>query len=60
MCHDWWMPRETPREERFDVELRYLLYEHGRSERPAPVVDSQRDEEPNEPERARVEAGTRA
>ena len=56
MCHDWWMRRETRREERLDEEPRYLLDEHERSERPAPVVESERDEELKEPERVRVEA----
>ena len=50
------MRRETRREERFDEELSYLLDEHERSERPAPVVESERDEELKEKERVRVEA----
>jgi hypothetical protein len=60
MCHDWWMRRERRREERFDEELRYLLDEREHSEPPAPVVEYERDEEPTEPEKLGVEAGTRA
>jgi hypothetical protein len=60
MCHDWWTRRERRREERFDEELRYLLDETERSEPPTPVLEHERDEEPTDPERVRVEAGTRA
>ena len=56
MCHDWWMRRERRREERFDEELRYLFDEREHSEPAAPVVE----EEPTDPERLGVEAGTRA
>ena len=59
MCHDWWMRRERRREERFDEELRYLLDEHEHKAPPTPVVEHERDEEPAEPERLGVEAGTR-
>jgi hypothetical protein len=60
MCHDWWMRREMRREEHFDEELRYLLDERELSEPLAPVVEYERDEEPTDPERLRVEAGSRA
>jgi hypothetical protein len=60
MCHEWWTRSERRRQERFDEELRYLLDERERSERPAPVVEHEPDMEPTEPERPRVEAGTRA
>jgi hypothetical protein len=60
MCHDWWMRRERRREERFDEELRYLLDEHEHERPPTPVVEHERVEEPTEPERLGVEAGTRA
>ena len=56
MCHDWWTRRERRREERFDEELRYLLDEHERSERPATVVEHERDDEPAEPERVKARA----
>jgi hypothetical protein len=59
MCHDWWMRREKRREERFDEELRYLLDEEPlHRDPPAPVVE--RQEEPSDPERIPVEAGTRS
>jgi hypothetical protein len=54
------MRREMRREEHFDEELRYLLNERELSEPPAPVVEYERDEEPSDPERLRVEAGSRA
>ncbi|MBA3262035.1 MAG: hypothetical protein H0T69_06135 [Thermoleophilaceae bacterium] len=60
MCHDWWIGREMRREEHFDEEPRYLLDERELSEPPAPVVEYERDEEPTDPERLRVEAGSRA
>jgi hypothetical protein len=47
-------------EERFDEELRYLLDEREHSDPPAPIVEYQHDEEPTDPERLGVEAGTRA
>jgi len=34
--------------------------ERRRPERPVPVVEHERDEEPSDPERARVETGARA
>ena len=59
MCHERWMRREKRREERLDEELRYLLDEEpARPEPPAPVVEQEGDEEPKDPERVRVEAGT--
>jgi hypothetical protein len=60
MCHDWRMYRERRREERFDEELRYLLDEREHHEPPAPIVEYEQDEEPTDPERVDVEAGTRA
>ena len=58
MCHEFWSRRERRRSERFDEELRYLLdEERERREPPMPVVE--REEEPAEPERLGVEAGTR-
>jgi hypothetical protein len=59
MCHEWWTRRERRREARFDEELRYLLDERERSEPPTPVVEHDRDEQPEEPERLGVEAATR-
>jgi hypothetical protein len=56
MCHDWWIREERRRrEERFDDELRYLLDERERSEPPTPVVEHERNEEPADPDRIRVQ-----
>jgi hypothetical protein len=61
MCHDWWMRRERRREERFDEELRYLLDEEERhAKRPEPVVERERGDEPVDPDRVPMEAGTRS
>lgn len=61
MCHERWMRRERRREERFDAELRRLIdEERPRPERPIPVVEYERGKEPSDPERVRVEAGTRS
>jgi hypothetical protein len=61
MCHERWMRRERRRDERFDEEIRRLVdEERPRPERPVPVVEPERDEEPGDPERIRVEAGTRS
>jgi len=61
MCHERWMRRERRSEERFDTELRHLLdEEQPRPEQPTPVVERERDKEPNDPERVRVEVGTRS
>jgi hypothetical protein len=63
MCHEQWMRRGRRREERFDEELRYLFdAERSRKERPAPVLDRDRDrdEEPTDPDRVRIEAGSRS
>ena len=60
MCNDWWVRRESRREERFDEELRYLLDEREHSEPPAPVVEHEREEEPTDRERRGAEAGTLA
>jgi hypothetical protein len=61
MCHERWMRRERRREERIDTELRRLIDEgHPRPKRPIPVVENERGKEPSDPERVRVEAGTRS
>jgi hypothetical protein len=61
MCHDWWMRREMRRQERFDEELRYLLDEERRSPTPpTPVVENEPADEPTDPERVTVEAGSRS
>ncbi len=61
MCHEQWMRREWRRQERFDKEIRHLIdEERPRPERSEPVVERERDEEPRDPERIRVEAGTRS
>jgi hypothetical protein len=57
MCYERWLRRERRREERFDEELRYLFDEREREAPPAPVVEHDRDEQPTEPERPRVETG---
>jgi hypothetical protein len=60
MCHDWMMRRSRRREDRMDEELRYLIdEERPRPEPRAPVAERDRDEEPRDPERVRVEAGAR-
>ena len=59
MCHERWMRRER-RGEPFDEELRHLLDEEpADAEPPEPVIE-QRDEEPSDPERVRLEAGARS
>jgi hypothetical protein len=60
MCREWRTRHERRQEARFDEELRYLLDESERSEPPAPMVEHERDEQPADPERVRVEAATRA
>jgi hypothetical protein len=61
MCHERWMRRESRRERRFDEEFRRLVDEQRPDpERPAPVVEHEREEEPSDPERVRVEAGMRS
>jgi hypothetical protein len=57
MCDGWWTYRERRRQERFDEELRYLLDEEERPERPTPVVEHEPEVEPEQP---RVEAGSTA
>jgi hypothetical protein len=63
MCHEWWelseRRGERRRQERFDEELRYLFDEAERAQRPAPIVDHDREAEPGEPERPAVEVGVR-
>ena len=60
MCHERWMGRERRREERLDAELRRLVdEERPRPNRPMPVIEHERDEEPKASERVRVRAGTR-
>jgi hypothetical protein len=59
MCHEQWMRRGRRREERFDQELRYLIdVERARKKPRAPVLN--RDQEPRDPERVRIAAGTRS
>jgi hypothetical protein len=61
MCYERWKRREQRREERFEEEVRYLIdEERPRRERQAPVLEREGDDEPRDPERVRVEAGTRA
>jgi hypothetical protein len=60
MCHERWTRRQLRREKRFDEELRYLFDERERSDPPAPAVELDRNEQPAEPDRPRVEAVTRA
>jgi hypothetical protein len=60
MCHERFLRRKEWRDERFDQEFRRLVdEERRRPERPAPVVEHERDEEPKDPERVRVETGAR-
>jgi hypothetical protein len=55
------MRRERRREERMDTELRRLIdEEHPRPKWPNPVAENERGKEANDPERVRVEAGTRS
>jgi hypothetical protein len=60
MCHEWWERRERRRQERFDEELRYLFDEAERPQPPMPVVEDDREEEPSDPDRPRVELGVRS
>jgi hypothetical protein len=61
MCHERFLRRKEWRDERFDQEFRRLVdEERRRPERPAPVVEHERDDEPKDPERVRVETGARA
>jgi hypothetical protein len=61
MCYERWMRRERRREERLDEEFRRLIdEERPRPEWSMPVVERERDEEPRDPDRVRVEAGTRS
>jgi hypothetical protein len=61
MCHERWLRRSKWRDERFDEEVRRLVdEERRRAERPVPVVERERDEEPSDPERVRVETGAHA
>jgi hypothetical protein len=60
MCHERWMHRGRRREQRFDTELRRPIDEERvHPKRPIPVVENERGKEPSDPERVRVEAGTR-
>ena len=59
MCHELWTRRQIRREHRFDEEFRRLVDEEPpRPERPTPVVEHEAGQEPKDPERVRVEAGT--
>ena len=61
MCHERWVHRERRREERFDEELRRLIDEgRPRPNRPMPVVEHERGEEPKSPERVRARTRVRA
>jgi hypothetical protein len=60
MCHEQWMRRGRRREERFDEELHYLIDVERARREPAPVLDRDRDKEPRDPERVRIEAGVRS
>jgi hypothetical protein len=61
MCHEQWMRRERRREERFDEEVRYLIdTERARQEPREPVLERERDKDPRDPERVRIEVGTRS
>jgi hypothetical protein len=55
MCYDRWMRREKRREEQFDQELRYLLDETEERPAAAPIVEHERDKEPTDPDKPRVE-----
>jgi hypothetical protein len=62
MCHEQWMRRgRRRREERFDEEVRYLFdAERARKEPQEPVLERDRDKDPRDPERVRIEVGTRS
>jgi hypothetical protein len=61
MCYERWMRRERRREDPLDEELRYLLDgERLRPEPRAPVVELKHDKKPRDPERVRIDAGTRS
>jgi hypothetical protein len=62
MCHEQWMRRgRRRREERFDEEVRYLFdAERARQEPQEPVLERDRDKDPRDPERVRIEVGTRS
>ncbi|MET0972096.1 MAG: hypothetical protein ABWY95_01610 [Thermoleophilaceae bacterium] len=49
------MRREKRREEQFDQELRYLLDEAEERPGAAPIVEHERDAEPADPDKPRVE-----
>ncbi|MGH2799172.1 MAG: hypothetical protein ACRDM0_16210 [Thermoleophilaceae bacterium] len=51
MCHEWWTRQEKRRQERFDEELHYLLDEERERSKPTPVVEHEREEEPDHRER---------
>jgi hypothetical protein len=61
MCHEQWTRSGRRREERFDEEIRYLVdAERARQEPREPVLEGKRDKDPRDPERVRIEAGTRS
>jgi hypothetical protein len=61
MCHEQWTRRGRRREERFDEEVRYLFdVERARQEPREPVLKRERDKDPRDPERVRIEVGTRS
>jgi hypothetical protein len=61
MRHERWLRRNKWREERFDEEFRRVVdEERRRPERPVPLVEHDRNEEPSDPDRVRVETGAHA
>jgi hypothetical protein len=61
MCHEGWKRRGQRRDERFDEEVRYLINtEPARQEPREPVLEGKRDKDPRDPERVRIEVGTRS
>ena len=61
MCYERWRRRGQRREERFEEEVRFLIdQERPRREPRAPVLEREGNQEPRDPERTRLEAGTRA
>jgi hypothetical protein len=61
MCHEQWTRRGRQREERFDEEVRYLVNaERARQERREQLLERERDKDPRDPERVRIEVGARS
>ena len=55
VCYERWMRQEKRREEQFDQELRYLLDEAEERPTAVPIVEHERDTEPADPDKPRVE-----